>query len=61
VESGTGGSIDVRNDFVGRLNFYEQNATWTLRRPTAVPEPGTLVLLGLGLGALGMARRKRAS
>lgn len=27
----------------------------------AVPEPGTLVLIGFGLGGIGLARRKRAS
>jgi hypothetical protein len=33
---------------------------WRLGIPSAVPEPGTLALLGLGLAGLGLSRRRKA-
>lgn len=36
------------------------NITSIIERSTSVPEPGTLALMGLGLAAIGSARRRRA-
>ena len=40
--------------------FIDDCCGWT-RLPTTAPEPGTLVLLGLGLAGLGFTRQRRAN
>ena len=60
-----GQHVDVTNTFIARVQYFQQNAVWTLSNqnpnPTVAPEPGTLLLLAAGLLTVLIVRRRRAS
>ena len=54
--------FDGGSNGIGAFGFFELGA-WAVREGdvvAAVPEPGTLLLMGLGFAGLGMARRREA-
>ena len=63
---GTGNSWQIGNTFLGIAvdGFDDFGGAWTgfpvfAQVTTAVPEPGTLALLGIGLAGLGVVTRRR--
>jgi len=55
---GEDAGLSILNDGGGEINIL--NAVGYDLVPTATPEPGTMALLGIGMGALALYRRRRA-
>ncbi len=52
-------NLSIRLDLTGLTNGFEQVFILTQEQITQIPEPGTLILLGVGLVGLGASAWRR--